>query len=154
MPHAVRVEPLPYSHQRDAATGTLNARAIADWSPRLADVIGQCARRDEFPLVLGGDCSILLGAMLALKRRGRFGLLFIDGHADFYQPAANPNGEAASMDFALATGYGPSLLTDLEQRGPLVRLADTVAFGFRDADEQRRYGSQPLADDILAHSSL
>ena len=25
--------------------------------------------------------------MLALKRRGRFGLLFIDGHADFYQPA-------------------------------------------------------------------
>ena len=75
----------------------------------------------EFPLVLGGDCSILLGAMLALKRRGRFGLLFIDGHADFYQPAANPNGEAASMDFAFATGYGPALLTDLEHRGPLVR---------------------------------
>jgi arginase len=25
-----------------------------------------------------------------------------------------------------------------------------VAFGFRDADEQRRYGSQPVAADILA----
>ena len=98
----------------------------------------------------GGDCSILLGAMLALKRRGRFGLLFIDGHADFYQPAANPNGEAASMDLAFATGYGPALLTDLEHRGPLVRPADTVAFGFRDADEQHQYGSQPLATDILA----
>jgi arginase len=148
--HAGRVEPLPYSDERDAATGTLNARAIADWSPRLADAIGGVLDAGDFPLVLGGDCSILLGSMLALKRRGRFGLLFIDGHADFYQPAANPNGEAASMDLAFAAGYGPALLTDLEHRGPLVRAADTVAFGFRDADEQRQYGSQPLATDILA----
>jgi arginase len=148
--HAGRVEPQPYSDERDAATGTLNARAIADWSPRLADAIGRVLDAGEFPLVLGGDCSILLGAMLALKRRGRFGLLFIDGHADFYEPAANPNGEAASMDLAFATGYGPALLTDLEHRSPLVSPADTVAFGFRDADEQRQYGSQPLATDIHA----
>lgn len=147
--HAGRVEPLPYSHERDAATGTLNARAIAEWSPRLADAIGRVLDSGEFPLILGGDCSILLGAMLALNRRGRFGLLFIDGHADFYQPAANPTGEAASMDLALATGYGPALLTDLEHRGPLVRPTDTVAFGFRDGDEQRQYGSQPLATGIL-----
>jgi arginase len=148
--YAGRVETLPYSHDRDEETGTLNARAIADWSPRLADAIGRVLDSAEFPLVLGGDCSILLGAMLALKRRGRFGLLFIDGHADFYQPAANPNGEVASMDLAFATGYGPALLTDLEERGPLVRATDTVAFGFRDGDEQRQYGSQPLATDILA----
>lgn len=148
--YAARVEPLPHNPEREAATGTLNARAIADWTPRLADAIGRVLAAGEFPLVLGGDCSILLGAMLALKRRGRFGLLFIDGHADFYQPAANPNGEAASMDLAFATGYGPALLTDLEHRGPLVRPADTVAFGFRDADEQHQYGSQPLASDILA----
>jgi arginase len=54
------------------------------------------------------------------------------------------------MDLAFATGYGPALLTDLEHRGPLVRPTDAVAFGFRDADEQRLYGSQPLAADILA----
>lgn len=75
-----RVEPVPYSPNRDAETGTLNARAIAQWSPRLADAIGQVLDTGELPLVLGGDCSILLGAMLALKRRGRYGLLFIDGH--------------------------------------------------------------------------
>jgi arginase len=148
--HAGRVEPLPYNPERDASTGTLNARSIADWSPRLADAIGRVLDAGEFPLVLGGDCSILLGAMLALKRRGRFGLLFLDGHADFYQPAADPNGEAASMDLAFATGYGPDLLINLEQRGPLVHPADVVALGFRDADEQRLYGSQPLAADILA----
>ena len=61
--------------------------------------------------MLGGDCSILLGNLLALRRRGRYGLLFVDGHADFYHPEANPNGEAASMDLAFATGRGPEVLT-------------------------------------------
>ena len=155
--YAGRVEPLSYSHDRDAATSVLNARAIAEWSPQLADAIGRVVDNAEFPLVLGGDCSILLGAMLALKRRGRFGLLFIDGHADFYQPAANPTAgeDGIPMDL-LRRGVSPSrpgcpaLLTDLEGRGPLVRPSDTVAFGFRDAHEQRHYGSQPLAADVLA----
>jgi arginase len=106
--------------------------------------------RDEFPVLLGGDCSILLGSTLALRRRGRYGLLFIDGHADFYQPQANPNGEAASMDLAFATGRGPELLTNLEGLRPLVRDEDVVAFGFRDAQEQREYGSQPLPPTVLA----
>ena len=148
--HGGRVESPGYSAVRDPETLMLNAHAIAEWSPQLADAVENVLDRGECPLILGGDCSILLGSTLAFRRRGRFGLLFIDGHADFYQPEANPNGEAASMDLAFATGYGPSLLADIEQRGPLVRPADTVAFGFRDNDEQRQYGSQPLPADILA----
>jgi arginase len=148
--YAGRVEPPPYRPDRDPDTRTLNARAIAEWSPQLADAVGQVLERRECPLILGGDCSILLGAMLALKRRGRFGLLFIDGHADFYPPEVNPNGEAASMELAFATGHGPPLLSNLEERAPLVQPGDTVAFGFRDKDEQRRYGSQSLPPDLLA----
>jgi arginase len=148
--HAARLTTPAYSAERDPATGTLNANAIAAWSPRLADVFEQVLDAHEFPVVLGGDCSIVLGPMLALKRRGRYGLLFIDGHADFYQPEANPNGEAASMDLAFATGHGPALLTDLEGRGPLVRDEDAFVFGFRDADEQAEYGSQPLPPALRA----
>ena len=139
-----------YSADRDPDTGTLNARAIANWTRQLADVVEAAMDRGEFPVILGGDCSIVLGPMLALRRRGRFGLLFIDGHADFYQPEANPNGEAASMDLALVTGHGPKLLTNIEGRGPLVRADDAVAFGFRDAEEQARYGSQPLPPNLCA----
>lgn len=88
--------------------------------------------------------------MLALKRRGRYGLLFIDGHTDFYQPEAEPIGEAASMDLALATGYGPEPLTNLEQRRPLARAEDTVAFGFRDGESQREHGSHSPPPELLA----
>ena len=147
---AGRLEPPPYSSDRDSETQTLNAHAIAAWTPRLADAVEQVLDRGEFPLILGGDCSILLGPALALKRRGRFGLLFIDGHADFYQPEVNPNGEAASMELAFATGQGPTLLSDIEHRGPLVRSEDVVAFGYRDLDEQRSYSSQPLPPEMLA----
>lgn len=139
-----------YDSERDRETLTLNARGIAEYSVRLADTVAEVVGRGEFPILLGGDCSILLGSSLALRRRGRYGLLFIDGHADFYQPEANPNGEAASMDLAFATGRGPELLTNLEGLRPLVRAEDVVAFGFRDAEEQRQYGSQPLPPQVLA----
>jgi arginase len=112
----------------------------------VADVLD----RGELPVVLGGDCSLLLGTTLALRRRGRFGLLFVDGHADFYQPEADPTGEAASMELAFATGHGPALLSDIEGRSPLVRPEDVVALGFRDVAEQRRAGSQPLPAEIVA----
>lgn len=147
---AARLMPPPYDPEIDPETRTLNAQAIARWSPQLADAVEDVLERDEFPVILGGDCSILLGPALALRRRGRYGLLFVDGHADFYQPEVNPNGEAASMDLAFATGHGPALLTDLEGRAPLVREEDAVAFGFRDMEEQAEYGSQPLPDALKA----
>jgi arginase len=148
--HAGRVVPdTVYDSARDPVTLTLNANGIASYSRALADAVGAVLDGGEFPVVLGGDCSIVLGDLLALKRRGRFGLLFIDGHADFYQPEANPNGEAASMDLAFATGRGPDVVANIDGRGPLVRDEDVVAFGFRDAEEQAAYGSQPLPPAIL-----
>jgi arginase len=141
---AGRVEPPAYEARRDSETAFLNAAALAAYSAELADAISARLEAAEFPVVLGGDCSILLGSMLALRRRGRFGLLFVDGHTDFYQPEANINGEAASSDLALVTGRGPRGLTDLEGRSPLLRDEDAFVVGFRDAEEQARYGSQPL----------
>ncbi|MFD3698320.1 arginase family protein [Streptomyces sp. NPDC058646] len=147
---AGRVEPPAYDPRRDPGTGILNPVAIARYSVRLADAVGAALDAGRFPVVLGGDCSILLGNLLALRRRGRHGLLFLDGHTDFYQPSAEPTGEAASMELALATGRGPRLLSDLEGRGPLLRDEDVVAFGFRDAAESAAAGMQPLPPRLRA----
>ena len=147
---AGRVEPPPYEPRRDPATGLLNPAGLRDYARQLADATGEVLDGGEKPVVLGGDCSILLGNLLALNRRGRFGLLFLDGHADFYQPEAEPNGEAASMDLALATGRGPRVLADLDGRGALVRDEDVVAFGRRDAEEAEAAGSQRIEDTGVA----
>ncbi|MFP2927483.1 arginase family protein [Pyxidicoccus sp. 3LG] len=147
--HAARVVPPAYDERRDPETKLLNPRAIARYSTALADATGDVLARGELPVVLGGDCSIVLGTMLALRRRGRFGLLFIDGHTDYYQPEANINGEAASSDLALVTGRGPALLTELEGLRPLVDPRDVVAFGRRDREEAAHYGSDEPLPELL-----
>jgi arginase len=144
--HAGRVEAPPYESTRDPATAMLNPVALRDYAYELADTTGQVLDAGDFPIVLGGDCSIVLGNLLALRRRGRYGLLFIDGHADFYQPDAEPNGEVASMDLALATGRGPAVLADFEGQGPWVFDEDVVQFGRRDAEEATEAGSQCIED--------
>ncbi len=146
---AGRVEPPPYDHQRDPRTRMLNPRGIATYSVALADAVTKVLGDGGLPLVLGGDCSIVLGCLLALKRRGYYGLLFLDGHADFYQPEAEPNGEAASMDLALATGRGPAVVTDIQDSRPLVRDEDVVVFGRRDAADAAEHGSQRIEDTAI-----
>jgi arginase len=141
----------PYDARRDSETKMLNAERIRDFSVMLADIVGPVVARRSFPVVLGGDCSILLGNLLALRRIGRrHGLLFLDGHADFYQPEASPTGEAADMDLALSTGRGPDIVANIEGLGPLVRDADVAVLGPRDAEQAREYGSQPLPPTIFA----
>lgn len=145
---AGRVEPPDHDPERDPETKMLNPPAIRSYSVQLADAVGAALDRGEFPVVLGGDCSILLGTLLALRRRARHGLLFIDGHADFYQPEANVNGEAASSELAIATGRGPEVMTAPEGRKPLVRDEDVVAFAHRDAEQAASYHSQPLPEAL------
>ena len=147
---AGRVEAAGYRADRDSATHVMNPQAIRDYSPLLADAVTAVLGDGEFPVVLGGDCSILLGTMLALRRRGRYGLLYIDGDADFYQPEVNPlNGAASASDLAFATGFGPDVVTDIEGRQPLVRAEDVVVFACRDAADRERRGCQPLPAGML-----
>ena len=127
---AVRIDVPPYCDVRDPATGLLNPREIAAVALDLGAAVSAALDGGRFPIVLGGDCSILLGPMLALRRRGRYGLVFIDGHADFQHPS-DEAGEVASLDLALVTGRGPGLLADLDGLRPLVQDEDVALLGYR-----------------------
>lgn len=126
------VEAPPYEPDADPATGYRNGANLAAYTPLLAARIGASVDEGRFTLVLGGDCSVLLGGALALKRRGRYGLLFIDGHSDFYFTRKPRVMAAAGMDLALATGHGPDALAGIDGLKPYVREDDTVVFAYRD----------------------
>ena len=144
--HAGRVTSPLHEASRDPESGVRNVRQLRAYSIQLAEAVGLVLDEGDVPVVLGGDCSILLGPALELRRRGRYGLFFLDGHADFYQPSAEPAGEAASMDLALVTGRGPLALTDIDGLRPLFRDGDVVQFGRRDAEEAANAGSQRIED--------
>lgn len=120
-----------YDPAIDPTSGVRNSQAIASFALALAERVTSLVRAHQFPLVLGGDCSILLGPLLALRRMGRFGLCFIDGHLDLLTPETSQSKGAAGMDLALALGYGPAVLANLDGVGPLVREADVAVFGYR-----------------------
>jgi arginase len=119
--------------------GVFNAAAIASYTRKLADRIERHVRAGDLTAVLGGDCSIQLGAALALRRLGRYGLVAIDASSDFRHPRNSDRiGAAGGEELALATGRGQADLTDLEGLRPYVRDEDVRLFGTRDvfADDE------------------
>ncbi|MGI5193687.1 arginase family protein [Streptomyces sp. CA-288835] len=118
--------------------GVFNAAAIAAYTRKLADRIEHHVRAGDLPVVLGGDCSIQLGASLALRRIGRFGLAAVDGSADFRHPGNSERiGAAGGEELALGTGRGQEDLTNLEGLKPYLKDEDVRLFGIRDYDEER-----------------
>ncbi len=70
--------------------GVFNAAALAAYTRRLADRIERHVRAGGFPVVLGGDCSIQLGASLALRRLGRYGLAADGGTSHALKAVGEP----------------------------------------------------------------
>ncbi|BAU86532.1 arginase/agmatinase/formiminoglutamase [Streptomyces laurentii] len=136
----VELDRPPYAFDPQPATRIRNGVTLRAYTLRLADEVRTTLAAGRFPLVLGGDCSILLGCLLGARRDGRCGLVHLDGHSDFRHPGNHDAdaslGSAAGMDLALATGRGELLLTHWPEVGrPLVADRDVVQIGDREGGE-------------------
>lgn len=126
-----------YSTEPQPGTRLRNGNAIRSFNLELAEVVAGAMRRGEFPLVVGGDCAVLLGALAGARRSGPLALVHVDGHSDFRHPGnydINASlGSAAGMDLALATGRGEPLLTDWPDiASPLVADEQVIQIGERE----------------------
>lgn len=138
-----------YNPERDESTGCLNSVPLLSFCAELSDAVTTTLSVAQFPLVLGGDCSILLGIMPALKAIDPTGLVFLDAHADFYSPETSTTGEVADMDLAIVAGYGPPLLTNINDLGPYVDEEDIIHIGQRDQDETLQYNSPQINETAI-----
>jgi arginase len=121
----------------DLAPGRLrNQDLIIEHARRLAGRIAEIRAVGEFPLVIGGDCSLLIGAGLALRAAGRFGLVHLDGHTDFRHPGNSPAcASLAGEDLAAVIGRHWAAISDIDGLAPYFHPADVVHAGCRDEDE-------------------
>ncbi|WP_395383576.1 arginase family protein [Mesorhizobium sp. UC22_110] len=76
-----------YSTEPQPDTKLRNGPAIRSFNLRLADLVADTIGRGAFPLVIGGDCTILLGALAGARCSGPLSLVHVDGHSDFRHPA-------------------------------------------------------------------
>ncbi|PSK88084.1 arginase [Murinocardiopsis flavida] len=131
-----------------------NQAAIIDHARRVAARIADLIGRGTTPLVLGGDCSLLLGAGLALRRSGEFGLVHVDGHTDFRHPGNST--ECASLageDLAAAIGLHWPAVGDIDALGPYFAPQRTAHLGCR-ADDEHLTEVRGLLGAVVTASGL
>ncbi len=138
-----------YAEKRDSDTDCKNTTAIAEFSVQLGAEVLALKDKKHFPMVLGGDCSTIIGIMSGIAAHGKHGLIFLDAHADFYQPEKSITGEVADMDLAIVTGRGPAILTDIHHRRPYVTDENVIHIGQRDWSETKKYHSQDIKETSI-----
>ena len=118
-------------------SGILAEDALVAMIEQVAQAVGSARRRGHFPLLLGGDCPVILGALAALQREAdRPGLLFVDGHEDAWPPTKSPTGEAADCELGLALRlFDADISPQLRAVLPRIDPADVAVIGARDAAE-------------------
>lgn len=131
------ITPEPYRDFEKPAARARNDAEVGRLSEALAARIATVRAVGEFPVVVAGECSVVVGALAGLHRSGvtRPGLAYIDGHADFATPAESRSGSVASMCLGLAVGRAPGALASFALDPPLVGAADVAIIGRRDQAE-------------------
>lgn len=135
--------------------GFLNERALLEMVEAVYARVRTVLQAGRFPLIYGGDCSALLGAVPAVRDvDGTAALLFVDGHEDATTMEQSTTGEAANMEIALLLGMtGQHAPKPMRSRLPALRPETIAMLGQRDANYRHEIGVSSIADRVLLHGA-
>jgi arginase len=111
--------------------GLRDTDRVAEVIRRVSAEVAAIRAAGRLPLVLGGDCTITLGA---LDGFGGGGLVYFDGDADLTTPERSASAVADTMGMTHMLGGGSPRLARLGSRYPLLRPGQVVLFGFDPAE--------------------
>jgi arginase len=138
-----------------APTGIRGESGLLNEQPLLVLVDAARARvraareRGHVPLLIGGDCPVLLGALAAIgDGPGTRGLVMLDGHEDAWPPHRSPTGEASDSEVAIALGRVGALPAPLAALVPLLTESGVGLLGPRDKAEIAEAGIPTLRQQV------
>ncbi len=124
---------------------------LRDLRPRVEVAV----KSGALPLVIGGDCMIVLATIAGARRYYRnVGLVYMDSDADLNEPASTPSGCVDGMVISHAIGRGAAEMIRFWNEPPLVREPEIALFGVNRTDpaEDKFLGRTPMrayrAEDI------
>jgi len=124
-----------------------NVAALVEVLNDLRPRVEQAIKSGALPLVIGGDCSIVLATIAGARRYYRqVNLIYVDGDADLNVPASTPSGCVDGMVVSHIVGRGAPELVRFWGEPPLVREADIVLFGYDrlDPPEEAALAKSPI----------
>lgn len=136
--------------QRDPHSHVIAPAALAAMISAVRVEVEEVLAARAFPLVLGGDCPILLGGLAAARGADpSCGLLFVDGHEDAWPPAASTTGEAADMELGFALGLTvQGLPADVARVMPRLDSDRVLVIGPRDEQELADSGVASIRERV------
>jgi arginase len=94
---------------RDPDTGIVGSPDVLAMTAVVRAAVAEMVGAGERPLVLGGCCSLVPGALAGVRdAAGSVGIANVDGHVDVYDGVTSPTGEAADMPLGVAFGRAPA----------------------------------------------
>lgn len=147
----IRIDSPSYSMDIDRLTDVRNADKLVDYAIRQCGEVQYELSNENFLVLLGGDCSVLIGVGLALKRKGNFALFYLDGHTDYMKPEQSHTHSAAGMALAIATGFGHSKLTNVNNLEPYFYPENVFCVGNREYDDDYE---KPIKNSAIKYIPL
>ena len=134
---------VPIPERRRPGTGPKYLREIVRACERLAPRVETVLDEGGFPVVVGGDHSMAIGTVTGVashfrKRDQRFGMLWIDAHADMNTHETSPSGNIHGMPLSALVGHGHPDLVGLGGFSPKIQPENVVLIGIRSVDEDER----------------
>lgn len=122
--------------ERDPESGWLDFADVLEMTSEIRARVGALVAAGQVPIVIGGCCSLLPGALAGARDAlGDLGLAYFDGHMDTYEGHTSPTGEAADMPVAALLGRAPEALRERLGELPVVDPSRISLLGSRDPDE-------------------
>ena len=128
-----------------------NLEAVVRVARRVADAVAACRAEDRVPILLGGDCTITLGAVAGVQRRHPdAGLLYLDGDADLARPG-HGTGILDATGVAHLLGLADSPLARLGPATPMLTPERLVLLGYDTTDAETFHAPTLAALPGLVH---
>lgn len=122
--------------ERDPANGWLAFDDVCEMTAEVRGRVAELTAAGRVPLVLGGCCTLLPGALAGARDSlGELGLAYLDGHLDLFTGVTSPTGEGADMPVAAVLGVAPPELLGLLGDVPIVEPSRISLAGARDREE-------------------
>ncbi|WP_309120617.1 arginase [Paenibacillus sp.] len=113
--------------------------AVRGMSSRVADLVTDAARGGSFPLVLGGDQSVSIGAFAGLTRHyANLGAICFTAYGGLLTETSSPTGDANGMPLAIALGKAGFKLSDVAEGAKLLSKDKLVLISVRHLEPEER----------------
>jgi arginase len=140
-------DPPQVHHPDDESPRARNIPRVLAALESLKPRVEQAVKSGALPVILSGDCSMLLATLAAVRRYfRRVGLIYFDRDADLNTPATTSSGCVDGMVVSHVVGRGAAELVRFWSEPPLVREPDLALFGVARLD--------PVEEEILHRTPL